>query len=149
MSKPDIQRMIDAGGGGSLGMEEEFFSLPSGSEGHFHFGGMHPHPGQSGARGRSGDRAGGTREGGVTPGAASGIGISSHVGIAPASAIGAAGTSTPQLYFHQPPLPCPDDWAPPLVSSALIRFKASWETFIDSLMREWKTLNVVSALLLS
>lgn len=47
------------------------------------------------------------------------------------------------------PLPLPEEWSLPLVSSSLIRFKLSWEAFIDSLMREWKTLNVVSALLLS
>lgn len=47
------------------------------------------------------------------------------------------------------PLPFPDDWSPPVVSPALIRFKHSWEVFIDSLLREWKTLNLVSALLLS
>lgn len=47
------------------------------------------------------------------------------------------------------PLPIPDEWTPPFVSPALVRFKHSWEVFIDSLMREWKTLNVVSALLLS
>ena len=47
------------------------------------------------------------------------------------------------------PLPFPDEWTPPLVSPALIRFRHSWEAFIDSLMREWKTLNVISALLAS
>jgi hypothetical protein len=31
----------------------------------------------------------------------------------------------------------------------VLRFKHSWEAFIDSLLRAWKTLNVVSALLLS
>jgi hypothetical protein len=46
-------------------------------------------------------------------------------------------------------LPFPDDWSPPDVSPALIRFKHSWEAFIDSLLREWKTLNLVSVLLLS
>ncbi|KIY44695.1 hypothetical protein FISHEDRAFT_77314 [Fistulina hepatica ATCC 64428] len=46
-------------------------------------------------------------------------------------------------------LPFPEDWAPPVVSPALARFRHSWEAFIDSLMREWKTLNLVSALLLS
>ncbi|KAH7099328.1 hypothetical protein BKA62DRAFT_314628 [Auriculariales sp. MPI-PUGE-AT-0066] len=35
------------------------------------------------------------------------------------------------------------------VSNELVRFKGSWEDFVDGLMREWKTLNVVSALLLS
>ncbi|KAF8629766.1 hypothetical protein AX15_003286 [Amanita polypyramis BW_CC] len=138
VSKPDIQRMIEVGGGGNLELEG-FLSLPSSPEGHFHLSGGHVHPS------RSGERSGGR----VTPGTASGIGISSYVGIAPASMMGATGASTPQLVYNQPPLPCPEEWAPPLVSPALIRFKASWETFIDSLIREWKTLNVVSALLLS
>ncbi|PBK65565.1 hypothetical protein ARMSODRAFT_960936 [Armillaria solidipes] len=43
----------------------------------------------------------------------------------------------------------PEDWAAPFVSPALVRFKHSWEAFIDTLLREWKTLNVVSALLLT
>ncbi|KAF5391240.1 hypothetical protein D9757_003010 [Collybiopsis confluens] len=49
------------------------------------------------------------------------------------------------------PLPLPEEWSADssVVSPALVRFKLSWEGFIDSLMREWKTLNVVSALLLS
>jgi len=46
-------------------------------------------------------------------------------------------------------LPFPEEWVPPNVSPALARFKRSWEGFVDSLVREWKTLNVVSALLLS
>ncbi|KAL4241249.1 hypothetical protein ABKN59_000004 [Abortiporus biennis] len=40
-----------------------------------------------------------------------------------------------------------DEWVPPAVSPALARFKNSWELFVDSLLREWKTLNLVSALL--
>ena len=47
------------------------------------------------------------------------------------------------------PLPFLDEWTAPLVSPALIRFRHSWEAFVDSLMREWKTLNVISALLAS
>jgi hypothetical protein len=43
-------------------------------------------------------------------------------------------------------LPFPEEWVPPNVSPALARFKRSWEGFVDSLVREWKTLNVVSAL---
>lgn len=43
----------------------------------------------------------------------------------------------------------PRVWAPPEVSPALSRFKVSWEEFVDSVMKEWKTLNLVSALLLS
>ena len=46
-------------------------------------------------------------------------------------------------------LPFPEDWTPPAVSPALARFKNSWEEFIDSLLREWKTLNLVSALICS
>ncbi|KAG9317031.1 hypothetical protein JVU11DRAFT_1213 [Chiua virens] len=48
-----------------------------------------------------------------------------------------------------PTLPFPDEWRTTNVSPALLRFKQSWEAFIDSLLREWKTLNLVSALLLS
>ncbi len=43
----------------------------------------------------------------------------------------------------------PVDWVPPAVSPALTRFKNSWEEFVDQVLREWKTLNLVSALLLS
>jgi hypothetical protein len=46
-------------------------------------------------------------------------------------------------------LPFPEEWVPPNVSPALARFKRSWESFVESLVREWKTLNVLSALLLS
>ncbi|KAK7459508.1 hypothetical protein VKT23_009491 [Stygiomarasmius scandens] len=46
-------------------------------------------------------------------------------------------------------LPLPEELTNQLVSPALMRFKLSLEAFVDSLMREWKTLNVVSALLLS
>lgn len=53
------------------------------------------------------------------------------------------GKAEPQRAF----LPFPEEWNPPTVSPALARFKQSWEQFVDSLMREWKTLNLVSALL--
>lgn len=53
----------------------------------------------------------------------------------------------PGAHYHA--LPFPDEWTTTNVSPALIRFKNSWEAFIDSLLREWKTLNLVSALLLS
>ena len=122
VSKPDIRRMMETGGGGGVG----FFDIPSSSEG----GHM-----RLGAR-----RTESSRGPSMSPGATSGIGISSQVGIAPASGL---------VQHQQQPLPYPEDWAPPLVSPALMRFKGSWETFIDSLLREWKTLNLVSALLLS
>lgn len=35
------------------------------------------------------------------------------------------------------------------LSPAYQRLKSAWEHFIDNLMREWKTLNIVSVLLLS
>ncbi|KAG8995780.1 hypothetical protein FRB93_001062 [Tulasnella sp. JGI-2019a] len=40
-------------------------------------------------------------------------------------------------------------WVPPVVPPGLARFKGEWEEFIDQLVKEWKTFNVVSALLLS
>ncbi|KAF9236913.1 hypothetical protein BU15DRAFT_8900, partial [Melanogaster broomeanus] len=52
-------------------------------------------------------------------------------------------------YHHDSALPVPEEWTTTNVSPSLIRFKHSWEAFIDSLMREWKTFNLVSALLLS
>ncbi|KAG6895038.1 hypothetical protein C0992_003426 [Termitomyces sp. T32_za158] len=39
--------------------------------------------------------------------------------------------------------------SPPFNSQVVARFKTSWEQFVDSLMEEWKTLNLVSVLLLS
>ncbi|KAJ6457414.1 hypothetical protein C8R47DRAFT_995776 [Mycena vitilis] len=33
--------------------------------------------------------------------------------------------------------------------ASLLQFRTSWESFIDSLMREWKTLNIISVLLMS
>lgn len=54
----------------------------------------------------------------------------------------------PGAHYHPAPaLPFPDEWTATNVSPALFRFKQSWEAFIDSLLREWKTLNLVSALL--
>ncbi|KAJ7753562.1 hypothetical protein B0H16DRAFT_1316900 [Mycena metata] len=35
------------------------------------------------------------------------------------------------------------------LSPGLLRFRSSWEDLIDSLMREWKTLNIISVLLMS
>lgn len=40
------------------------------------------------------------------------------------------------------------DWNPANASPALICFKRSWEEFIEIVIQEWKTLNVVSVLLL-
>ncbi|TFK53330.1 hypothetical protein OE88DRAFT_1241238 [Heliocybe sulcata] len=67
-------------------------------------------------------------------------------GGAPA-ARGGAGTIRSHAVSTLPP--APEEWNPPAVSAALARFKRSWEEFIGSLLKEWKTLNVVSALLLT
>ncbi|KAJ7095490.1 hypothetical protein C8R43DRAFT_907910, partial [Mycena crocata] len=48
----------------------------------------------------------------------------------------------PSLMFGQ----TPDHTALP---RSLLHFRSSWENFIDSLMREWKTLNIISVLLMS
>ncbi|KAG9085664.1 hypothetical protein FRC06_003514, partial [Ceratobasidium sp. 370] len=45
--------------------------------------------------------------------------------------------------------PSEREWSTQIVSPSLQRFKQSWDEFMDSLNKEWKTLNVVSALLLS
>lgn len=62
---------------------------------------------------------------------------------------GASGTASPipAAARTDATLPFPDEWVSPAVSPALVRFKHSWEMFVDSLLREWKTLNLVSALL--
>ena len=66
-------------------------------------------------------------------------------------AVIAAGFTTPPNHMNAKPLPnglpYPEEWTPPMVSPVLARFKISWETFVDTLMREWKTFNLVSALL--
>ncbi|KAI1792593.1 hypothetical protein LXA43DRAFT_972494 [Ganoderma leucocontextum] len=66
-------------------------------------------------------------------------------------AVIAAGFATPTNNMSAKPLPnglpYPEEWTPPMVSPALARFKLSWENFVDTLMREWKTFNLVSALL--
>ncbi|KAF9464333.1 hypothetical protein BDZ94DRAFT_1256944 [Collybia nuda] len=121
VSRPDIQRMIDTNGGRNTFMSSST-SEPA------HVGAVElndvrnspEHPPRT-----------------LSPTMAAGIGLIAHIGAAAASSVGHV------------PLPFPDEWTPPLVSPALIRFKLSWEAFIDSLLREWKTLNVVSALLLS
>ncbi|KAI0637519.1 hypothetical protein C8Q77DRAFT_1153253 [Trametes polyzona] len=62
----------------------------------------------------------------------------------------ATGFATPTGGYKSPPvagMPYPEEWTPPVVSPALARFKNSWEFFVDTLMREWKTFNLVSALL--
>ncbi|KAG5650099.1 hypothetical protein H0H81_000763 [Sphagnurus paluster] len=112
VSRPDIQRMIESGGGSA-------FLPPSVSE-----------QVTVGTRDSTNQYPPGTRS--PTTATAAGIAL---VGVTAGAAL--------------VPLPLPDEWSPPLVSPALIRFKQSWEVFIDSLLREWKTLNVVSALLLS
>jgi hypothetical protein len=45
--------------------------------------------------------------------------------------------------------PADHEWVAPNVSPALIRFKESWESFVESVLKEWKTLNVVSTLLMT
>ena len=115
VSKPDIQRMIDASGrgGGNNGGTWEPNTAAQSTPAHIPMTTLSP-PGQ------------GTIP--VTP---------------------RVDSTTPVASMIHMPLPFPDEWTPPLVSPALIRFKHSWEAFIDSLLKEWKTLNVVSALLAS
>ncbi|KAF7984351.1 hypothetical protein HWV62_15371 [Athelia sp. TMB] len=105
VSKPDIQRMIDA------------------CSKHNHHEAIN-----NGANGSRGDHW------------ATHAGVASAVGVA----LGSAGQALPM-----PAADHLEDWALANASPALSRFKRSWEIFIDSLLKEWKTQNVVSALLLS
>ncbi|KAJ3777037.1 hypothetical protein FB446DRAFT_213072 [Lentinula raphanica] len=131
VSKPDIQRMVEAcGRGGS-----HFLPPPPQTQ-------TNPNPvAQEQAVNH-------TNNAQAQPSSLYATINSSARGLGPTSAASnlaaAAAASVVDL-----PLPLPEDWKFPLVSPSLIRFKLSWEAFIDSLMREWKTLNVVSALLLS
>ena len=124
VSRPDIQRMIDnSGGSWRRHQSQPTHVMPS----------FHAEGSAIPAKKQPLFPDGAT----LTAGAISGIGLAAQASIAPAAAM-----------MHMP-LPFPDEWTPPLVSPALIRFKHSWEAFIDALLREWKTLNVVSALLAS
>ncbi|KAG6811951.1 hypothetical protein H0H92_005115 [Tricholoma furcatifolium] len=125
VSKPDIQRMIESGGG--YGGGNPFFGPEHITVESTPNVGRTEYPPSSASPGHA--------MAGLPHTMAAGIGMTTHVGTA------ATGS--------QLPLPLPDEWSPPLVSPALVRFKNSWEAFIDSLLREWKTLNLVSALLLS
>ncbi|KAG6877936.1 hypothetical protein C0992_008942 [Termitomyces sp. T32_za158] len=126
VSRPDIHRMIDSGGGLNISplfgpSASEQVTVDSGIPNAVRAMEYPPTPASAPAA--------------LSPTMAAGIGLAAQVGTA------AAG---PHL-----PLPLPEEWTTPHVSPALIRFKNSWEVFVDSLIREWKTLNVVSALLLS
>ena len=117
VSRPDIQRMIEALGPGGPGMMST------------HHNGM-PTTGTWGSNILAQS----------TP---------AHIPMSTFSPPVPHGVTVPVSSAIHMPLPFPDEWTPQLVSPALIRFKHSWEAFIDSLMREWKTLNLVSALLAS
>ena len=56
----------------------------------------------------------------------------------------ASGWKDPAKDLHQGFIFDPQELSPPYAS-----LQNSWQSFIDSLMREWKTLNVISVLLLS
>ncbi|KAF7371075.1 hypothetical protein MSAN_00741800 [Mycena sanguinolenta] len=54
--------------------------------------------------------------------------------------------NNPSDMFWQPSVQTPDQMPLP---RSLLQFRSNWEGFIDSLMREWKTFNIISVLLLS
>ena len=131
ISRPDIERMIEAGE----------YSIPplsfdpqlndranSGFQQH-----QSRHPGQRPPEDQRQQELRKDRGVPVRQSAAAGLGIATHVGVAAATS----------HYVPQEASPLQ------IVTPALRKFKYSWEMFIDSLLREWKTLNVVSALLSS
>lgn len=120
ISRPDIERMIEAG---------EYCILPSPFDPQLDdrpFYTVHPHPLQEPAQYSTDYRR--QRGGGKERGTSQRQGAT-------------AGMTSSQIPREANP--------PPVVSPTLRKFKHSWEMFIDSLLREWKTLNVVSALLAS
>jgi hypothetical protein len=46
-------------------------------------------------------------------------------------------------------VPPGEQWTVPHVPWSLERFKEEWENFVMGLIKEWKTLNILSALLLT
>jgi hypothetical protein len=59
-------------------------------------------------------------------------------------------TTGTRTLLSTPPTPTfLGDGNPRALSPALVRFKTLWEAFIESFLREWKTLNVISTLLLT
>lgn len=180
VSKPDIQRMIEAGVAGGVGGSGNSYLIPGTVEGaaavvNATFRGRSM---QDGIVDQGGEGVGGFGPALVpemipVPGVVlngkkqqqSGLSVppttTTTTGTTTTTAVSTTTTTTQQQRQQRqyptqfttstayPPLPSPDEWSPPYVSSSLVRFKHSWEAFIDSLMREWKTLNVVSALLLS
>ncbi|KAF8964513.1 hypothetical protein BDZ97DRAFT_889465 [Flammula alnicola] len=54
-------------------------------------------------------------------------------------------------HAKDPLVDVPHNWrfGPPVPSTTYLNLQKTWELFIDSLMREWKTLNIISVLLLS
>lgn len=141
VSRPDIQRMIEAGQ--NCAPPPSFDSHLDNHMAHAarqqqqpppRYGQDQGAPGTGYGRGRGKERA---VHPSPSPSAAAGIGIAAHVGVAAATA------GQVPLGNAEPPCPLP------IMTPTLKRFKDSWEAFIDSLLREWKTLNVVSALLAS
>ena len=57
-------------------------------------------------------------------------------------------TSASQTTFADT-VPPDEQWTVPHVPWSLARFKEEWETFVTGLINEWKTLNILSALLLA
>ena len=61
----------------------------------------------------------------------------------------AAGTEAAPYCMTSALLQFSEGWVPPSVSPALARFKLLWESFVALRVREWNTLNVLSAFLIS
>lgn len=68
------------------------------------------------------------------------------LGMSLGAAVSGTPTAVPGFRAGNSVFPFPSDWDPPSVSPALSRFKHNWEAFVDALIREWKTLNLVSVL---
>ncbi|EIW81741.1 hypothetical protein CONPUDRAFT_136535 [Coniophora puteana RWD-64-598 SS2] len=146
LSKPDIERMVEAC------WEGDWASLPQGRS--------HSH----GPRRTHGRSPGHAHHSPSPPPRLLGQGLVGSPRASLARGLGIGATSAPASLAagnddaHEEggatdewALPFPEEWVSGAadVPPSIVRFKRSWEEFIDSLLREWKTLNLVSALLLS
>jgi len=129
ISRPDIERMTEAG-------EHSILPLPFDPQVDDHANSVYEqlrHPMHHTPEGRHRREPVKDRGVPVHLNATAGLGMGTQAGVAAAT--------PPHVPQEVRPLQ--------IVTPALRKFKHSWEIFIDSLLREWKTLNVVSALLSS
>jgi len=132
ISRPDIERMTEGVEYSILPLPFDPHQLDDRANSVFHQLPRHPsHRTPEGRRQREP-----VKDRGGVP-----VRLNTTAGLGMGTQVGVAAATPPHVPQEIRPLQ--------IVTPALRKFKQSWEMFIDSLLREWKTLNVVSALLAS